>query len=165
MNKLLGVCLLVLGNVSLILHLNRQKRKRLDTLSETIDFLRNLTYDVNDWKLPLEEAILRRTMKNIHFTGVREVFLLQKDRLGIRKALLFALEKELFIDETPKELVLHYLTGLGCEKKHSAEELYRRVQKQLEEYYAEKKEETKTYRQLTVGTVGGISTAVIILLL
>lgn len=164
MNKLLGVCLLILGSVSLIFHLNRQKKRRLDALSQTIDFLRNLTYDVNDWKLPLEEAVLKRT-NGLHFEGVKNVFLNEKDRLGIRKALLFAVENELFIEEPPKELVLRYLTGLGCEKKHTQEELYHRIQKQLEEYYAETKEETKTYRQLTVGTVGGISTAAIILLL
>lgn len=165
MNKIFGVILMLCGTVSLILLLNRQKKKRLETLSALMEFLRNLTYDVTDWKLPLEEAVLRRLKGLFPLHDIRTRFLTEKDRLGIRKALLFAIETEASVETAPKELIVSYLSELGLEKRTPTEELYHRVQTRLEEYYIEEKEECKAHRQLTVGTVGGISAAAMILLL
>ena len=163
--KLFGACLMILGSFSLIFHLNRQKKQSLESLWEAMDFIRNLTFDVTNWKLPLEEAVLRRTAHANHLSELREEFLLKKEELGIRKALLLAIENKLSIEETAKDFILYYASELGCEKKDSFEELYHQVQAQLEDCYLTQKEEEKTYRQLTFGTVGGLCAAIIILLL
>ena len=165
MIKLLGACLFLLGGVFLTTHLNHEKKKQLSLLLETIDFLRRLTSAVNNWKLPMEEAIIQSTKDCAVLLPLQEQFFIEKEQIGIRKALLSAAEKKLAIPPVPKKTVLYYLSKLGTEKEAPAMELYHRTQTELTQYYETKKEEAKTYYRLTSGIVGGSCAVITILLL
>lgn len=165
MLKLLGACLFLSGGIFLTLRLNHEKKLQLSLLSETIDFLRRLTSAVNSWKLPLEEAISQSTKDYAFLMPLWEQFLTEKEQCSVRKALLSAAEKKLFLPPAPKKTVLYYLSKLGTEKEAPATELYRRTQTELMQYYEAQKAEAKNYYRLTSGIVGGSCAVITILLL
>lgn len=163
--KLWGLLLFLWGDLSLIFYLNESSRQPIIALEETLPFLTNLHWDVNEWKIPLEEAIQRQQNTGRYIAKLQEIFQEQKERLGIRNALLSGVEKVLPLNTDIKELLAHYFSQLGKLKKEPLEEVYQRVRIALEEHLAQEKNRYQSRRKVTAGCVGCAGCVAAILLL
>ncbi len=165
MLKLLGIVLWILGDLFCIRYFNEKEKQKSEALEEMLLFLRTVHCDVNEWKLPLEEAFFRQKDNGKYRNLLWEEFCKNKEQLGIRKALLSAVEESLSFHEDAKKLLTEYLSQLGKLKKEPAEELYQRVRSLLEDHLKQEKERFQARKKLMTGCVGGVSTMAVILLL
>lgn len=163
MIQLFGVVLWILGDFFLIHSLNEETKKQLSALEEMLTFLRELDCDVNEWKLPLEEALFRQKDNGIYRKKLWETYCRNKKE-SVRNGIVSAVAC-LPADETVKKLLTEYFSQLGKLKKEPAQELYQRVRGLLEAHLQEQKTVFSTRRKVTAGFVGGISTVAAILLL
>lgn len=164
MLKLAGVLFWILGDWYLLRHLIGKEKQKADALEEMLLFLRILNCDVNEWKLPLEEALSRQKADGTYRKLLWEEFCLQKEQKGIRSGLLSAVQLSLPVTPAVKQLLNEYLSQLGRLKKEPAEELYQRVRSLLEEQLKQEKEALSTRQRLIFGFVGSVSTITMILL-
>lgn len=165
MLKLIGIVLWLLGDFFCIRYLNEKEKQKSEVLEEMLLFLQTVNCDVNEWKLPLEEAFFRQKDNGKYRKLLWNEFCKTKDQMGIRKALLCAVEESLPLENAPKKLLTEYLSQLGKLKKEPAEELYQRVRSLLEDYLKKEREHFYSRKKLITGCVGGISTMAAILLL
>lgn len=163
MIQLFGVVLWILGDIFLIRLLNEEKKQRLTALEEMLLLLRELDCDVNEWKLPLEEAFYRQKDCGIYRNKLWKSYCRHKKE-SVRKGLILAVNC-LPADETVKKLLTEYFSQLGKLKKEPAQELYQRVRRLLEAHLEEQKAVFSSRQKVTAGFVGGISTVAAILLL
>ena len=163
MFKLLGFVLILIGDVFLNGHLSHKNKKKLNCLTEMILLLREVTFLIYDFKLPLEEAFRRQRE-----LGEYSAYLWEQIQTptsdGIRAQLLKAVNILPLPDMSAKNTIIEYFRQLGKAPKEQTKEHYQTVNQKLEAIYRTKKEEFHKNNRILSGTVYAVSFVVAILL-
>ena len=163
MFSLLGILLILAGDVLLSGYCCKERKKKLDCLFEMMLNLREITCLIYDFKLPLEDALKQQSQ-----TGTWSRFLWEYIRnnpeKGLRTSLLEGIQLLPIPEEAVKNNLTEYFRQLGKSPKEQTAEHYKSVAGQLEQLYQAKKEEYKKQNRLSAGTVYAVSLAAAILL-
>ncbi|MBO5408210.1 MAG: hypothetical protein J6A61_02240 [Clostridia bacterium] len=163
MFSILGMILILAGDVLLSGYCCKERKKKLDCLFEMTLYLREITCMIYDFKLPLEDAMQRQSNTGTWSRFLWE-YITNNPEKGIRTSLLEGLQLLPLPEEDAKNNLAEYFRQLGKSPKEQTAEHYKSVAGQLEQLYHMKKEEYKKQNRLSAGAVYAISLAAAILL-
>lgn len=165
MFNLLGILLILTGDVLLLRFHSEYCQKKIQCLEEMCVFLLRLTCDVTELKIPLEEAIERENNIGFFAKTLYQEFHRQTKTNTVRESLLHAIKALTYLPAEAKKSLTDYLNLLGRVPKETIEEYYRVTSRNLDNLLKKEKETVFKNKKLLTGIVYSVSSLSVLLLL